>query len=590
MDTKVVSSLFFCIFAFCLAAGDVCPKFDPGIGQGYLPGTPGASWTTEEILIVKEKVMVMIHPDNTNLYDDRTRFPPIVNRVYGDGDVWNENPNNVADSSGIFYNRQFPRSNDDLSPSSRKLVRLAFHDCLRSTDAQGNLSGGCDGCLNWTGMDWLNELPLCNMAFSYPWWPSYRSEPVQHKTDNNKLSTTVMALQWIYMDPTWPPGAKNLSSSLWSTGKSRADLWQLAANTALEVEIARANYGCSNKASYQQMVLALEGMDKCLWKLHKPIPFQYGRADCVNNHEQAQTGCPFEATDTENHFNHNGLASTVLEGLRDDFGLSARQSIALMASHGIKRPSHDKVMGMTYTWAGNPFISNLYFKTLAGVPQFDLGIGLWAEGIAYNPWGGGLGVLVGDKWGRPLDRQMQGKFALHMNDWWNTSLPDSGPWFFRPMTVDSTAGYEEDLLPRQPCFHWNTTTKEYQRLSPDLSPQCWLTEVSINETTGVQYGGPPLTVKQASSFTFFLPYEMNFVMDFDVDEENRPRGCNIPLVYGDSWFEDYGSLQIDCPRQTFVLLGENQTTADIVEEFAEDHELWARDFLEGWQVTPSSPK
>ena len=203
-------------------------------------------------------------------------------------------------------------------------------------------------------MDWLNELPLCNMAFSYPWWPSYRSEPVQHKTDNNKLSTTVMALQWIYIDPTWPPGAKNLSSSLWSTSKSRADLWQLAANTALEVEIARANYGCSNKASYQQMVLALEGMDKCLWKLHKPIPFQYGRADCVNNHEQAQTGCPFEATDTENHFNHNGLASTVLEGLRDDFGLSARQSIALMASHGIKRPSHDKVMGMTYTWAGNP--------------------------------------------------------------------------------------------------------------------------------------------------------------------------------------------------------------------------------------------
>ena len=104
-------------------------------------------------------------------------------------------------------------------------------------------------------------------------------------------------------------------------------------------------------------------------------------------------------------------------------------------------------------------------------------------------WGGGLGVLVGDKLGRPLDRQMQGKFALHMNDWWNTSLPDSGPWFFRPMTVDSPAGYEEDLLPRQPCFNWNTTTKEYQRLSPDLSPQCWLTEVSINETTGVRYGG-----------------------------------------------------------------------------------------------------
>ena len=122
MDTKVVSSFFFCIFALCLVTGDVCPNYDPGIGQGYIPGTPGASWTTEEILIVKEKVMAMIHPDNTYLYDDRARFPPIVNRVYGDGDVWNENPNNVANSSGIFYNRQFPRSNNDLSPSSRKLV------------------------------------------------------------------------------------------------------------------------------------------------------------------------------------------------------------------------------------------------------------------------------------------------------------------------------------------------------------------------------------------------------------------------------------------------------------------------------------
>ena len=85
--------------------------------------------------------------------------------------VWNGNPNNVADSSGIFNNHQFPRSNNGLSPSSRKLVRLAFHDCLRSTDARGNLSGGCDGCLNWSGMDWLNELPVFNMDFILPMVP-----------------------------------------------------------------------------------------------------------------------------------------------------------------------------------------------------------------------------------------------------------------------------------------------------------------------------------------------------------------------------------------------------------------------------------
>ena len=91
-------------------------------------------------------------------------------------------------------------------------------------------------------------------------------------------------------------------------------------------------------------------------------------------------------------------------------------------------------------------------------------------------------------------------------------------------------------------------------------------------------------MQQGSSFTFYLPYEMNFVMEFTVDGENRPRGCNIPNVYGDNWFADFGSLQINCPRANYVLPGETETSADIVEEFAEDHDVWAREFLEGWQV------
>ena len=127
--------MFFWMAFLPLIAGNVCPVFDPGSGPGYKPGTPGGPWTAEEVSIVKEKVMTMIHPDNVNLYADAKRFPPIVNRVFGDGDVWSETPNNVANSSGIFYNRLFPRSSNDLSPTSRKLVRLAFHDCLRSTDS-----------------------------------------------------------------------------------------------------------------------------------------------------------------------------------------------------------------------------------------------------------------------------------------------------------------------------------------------------------------------------------------------------------------------------------------------------------------------
>ena len=93
-------------------------------------------------------------------------------------------------------------------------------------------------------MDKMNAVPKGNMAHTGPGWPSYQALPVPEHGDNNKLSTTVMALEWIYIDPTWPPGAPELThGSLKETGKARADLWQLAANTALEIEIAKANYG-----------------------------------------------------------------------------------------------------------------------------------------------------------------------------------------------------------------------------------------------------------------------------------------------------------------------------------------------------------
>ena len=171
-----------------------------------------------------------------------------------------------------YRNYTFTRSDNHLAPTTRKLIQLAFHDCLKNVDSEGNHFGGCDGCLNWEGMDLMYQVPFgLFMTETAPIWPSYRAMPIKYKTDNNKLSTTVMSLELIYTDPTWPPGGpKSLPSSLFETGKSRADLWQLAANTALEIEIAKAKYGCS----FQQMVVDLERKEKYLWKLQESVPFQ----------------------------------------------------------------------------------------------------------------------------------------------------------------------------------------------------------------------------------------------------------------------------------------------------------------------------
>merc|ERR1712032_156151 len=82
---------------------------------------------------------------------------------------------------------------------------------------------------------------------------------------------------------------------------------------------------------------------------------------------------------------------------------------------------------------------------------------------------------------------MGGDFSIEGGFWWNTSLPDSGPWFFRPM-------------------------KPFAK------------------------------------------------------------------------FMDRSLTPINCTRSTFVLDGEKQTSADIVDEFADDHEVWAHAFIEGWQA------
>ena len=98
-------------------------------------------------------------------------------------------------------------------------------------------------------------------------------------------------MEYVYDDPTWPPGAQQLEVSLKDSGKSRADLWQFAANVALELEIERANFACKYDVTNQQSAILEGGEDSCLIKLPRPIPFKFGRKDCISDrgHSEDQT-------------------------------------------------------------------------------------------------------------------------------------------------------------------------------------------------------------------------------------------------------------------------------------------------------------
>merc|ERR1719219_1466502 len=82
--------------------------------QEYVPGTPGAQWSREEVLAVKSKLYY----------------------IFG---KWGG-----AEALKQIYNGTNPSTWMDV-PNGAKMLRLGFHDCLKYNDG----TGGCDGCLNW---------------------------------------------------------------------------------------------------------------------------------------------------------------------------------------------------------------------------------------------------------------------------------------------------------------------------------------------------------------------------------------------------------------------------------------------------------
>ena len=136
---------------------------------------------------------------------------------------------------------------------------------------------GCDGCLNWEGMD--DPFPsVFSQTGHYSWKPVL-------KTNNQFLDRVVENLEKIYKNIDWPYTNPSLEVSLYQSGKSRADLWQFAALVALEEALERANRACDLDYHQRQQVTLLEGRKECEIKLTKPLKFMTGRKDCITQED-----------------------------------------------------------------------------------------------------------------------------------------------------------------------------------------------------------------------------------------------------------------------------------------------------------------
>ena len=509
-------------------------------GSEYQPGHPGGAWNNEEADIVREKIIEMIEPRN---WFNNVR--PWNNTRYR-GQFLTEGTFNFREEI-ISYERV---------PKTSRLIQLAFHDCLRYTDG----TGGCDGCLNWNGMRFFyREAWMADKV------KKVRSYPVPHSTSNAGLDVTVKALELIYKNASWPSNSRTLGRSLFESGKSRADLWAFAGQVALELEIERANFACDKDFNKMQQVTVLESREKCDIKLHRPIVLKTGRRDCIPQN----ASLPYAASKEERHSNPWGQGDAVLQDMKRDFNFTARESISLMSIHSIQPKGHNEIIAVKYRWAGNIYLSNMYYKLIAERPVYSTKQPLWFEP---ERSGESAFVSIGDVNGSPVSAY---GWKLWCKGMWDAPW-EGGPCYFRP-TRNSCRSLADDSMVTLPCFSVINGTFVKRNI-----PCC--RGATLDPVTHVQKGGCKKrlwdSTRCSKTWNFLFSYEMNFYHNFTVDENNRPRGCAGLNTNLRNLTEMQSAELLQCGRTTYSPEGE--TTSDIVEAFADDHDVWAETFLESW--------
>ena len=98
-------------------------------------------------------------------------------------------------------------------------------------------TGGCDGCLNWEGVGKEYDESLVGQMLY---------DDIEF-TDNNGLGPTVEVLEEVYTNKYFPSNSPYLNISLKESGKSRADLWALAAISGVEFGIENNNEVCRDE-------------------------------------------------------------------------------------------------------------------------------------------------------------------------------------------------------------------------------------------------------------------------------------------------------------------------------------------------------
>jgi len=499
-------------------------------------GQPGLPWTEEEILAVKAK-LVKIFLQKSLVYKEYMKLHPEKEDLAWSG---------------------------KLLPNAAKLLRLGFHDCL-TTEGGG---GGCNGCLNPTGMR-KNTLPPSDERLAY--------EP-DGFTNNNGLSLTADILEEIYTNPKFPKKTPQLSISLAESGKSRADLWAFASLVGAAWGIERNNNACTGKVGLGDTkgfghILGPTkdhpGTDRCLLSPTTIPLFRTGRVDC-------QPEPSFDdAWETSEHEIHPNVASNGVQTadyFKEHFNLTGREGAALLVGAHSFGKFNSEVGLFKYSWTRQQeaFLNNQLFRHLAMRPQYALN---FDKGRSQT-------YLTGDHLGQPAET----RWLVRGNKF----TPSGGPfqwghWYHRCPFSNECAKMTPDMAVAERNI--STTYPDYpkdsgsNRAEPDTPDGC------CNNLENGSGRCNPECQRYIVNDETALSADTGYMFAFDVSEATGlPTGCNA-FDEANNWSDDTEKKgyagPIDCPLQTYAPEGE--PLHRVVEEFADDQNAWLHDFLPALQ-------